>query len=175
MTIFVKIKNKKLIINIFALILIYFFSFHFYPKKFGYNKFDYKNIRTNTLNTFINTSREQILNKGISLDLESLRKQKNTFLLGYMEYLKKNPDIVTDAPCPNELKANNLRNVQIYIDDDIYLFNNIEKFNVRFSFYKSFKNSDKLEINKCFDYIFKENLNKYYLLYRNTQIENNYI
>jgi hypothetical protein len=51
------------------------------------------------------------------------------------------------------------------------LVNNIEKFNVRFSFYKSFKNSNKLEINKCFDYIFKENLNKYYLLYRNNQIE----
>jgi hypothetical protein len=163
-----KLKNKKIIINIVALILIFFFSFHFYPKINVYNKFDYKGIKTdpqfiiiidNNTKSYSNT---EILFKQ---DPESLMGKKTQFLKEYMKYLESKPNIIADAPCPNELMENNLRNVQIYFDDNMYLDENYKKFNVRFNFFKFSKNSDNLEINKCFDYIFKENLNKYYLIY----------
>jgi hypothetical protein len=41
-----------------------------------------------------------------------------------MKYLESKPNIIADAPCPNELMENNLRNVQIYFDDNMYLDEN---------------------------------------------------
>ena len=169
MTTSVKIKNKKIIINIVVLILIFFFSFHIYPKINVYNKFDYKGIKTSPEYIMIIEDKYKYSNVELILrqDIETLSTKKSQLLKGYMKYLESKPNIIADAPCPNELMANNLRNIQIYFEDNMYLDENYKKFNVRFNFYKFFKNSDKLEINKCFDYIFKENLNKYYLMYRN--------
>ena len=183
MTTFVNIKNKKIIINIVALISIFFFSFHFYPKINFYNKFDYKGIKTFSHLIFFSSKntadKDTLIIYAENLnrrDPDFLSNNKIEFLDQYMKYLKTKPNIIADAPCPNELKANNLRNVQIYFENENYnsLDENDKKsneFNVRFNFYKFSKNSGNLEINKCFDYIFKENLNKYYLIYRNLTIQ----
>jgi hypothetical protein len=161
-----KIKNTKLIINIVVLILIYFFSFHIFPKLSFYNKLEYKGIRANEL--FLNVqslTNSNNLYYGLPNELD-LDNQKNIFLNQYFYYLINNNNLISDAPCPKELMVNKLRNIQIFYEDKNDFLGKNLKFNVRFSFYKFFWSPEKLDINKCFDYIFKENLNKYFLLHR---------
>jgi hypothetical protein len=158
-----KINNTKLIINIVVLILIYFFSFHIFPKLGFYNKLDFIGIKTNARAIFFQTQY-----KSDEIYLE----RQNNFLKQYFYYLDNNKNLISNAPCPRELLVNNLRNIQIYNDNILNVLDNDLKFNVRFSFYKFFGSSEKLDISKCFDYIFKENLNKYFILYRVKLIEN---
>lgn len=171
MIIYNKIKNTKLIINIVILILIYFFSFHIFPKLSFYNKLEYRKILVNNnyLNilTLINTKKHV---DTIFADNEELNHEKSKFLNQYFSYLIKNNNLISNAPCPNELMVNNLRNIQFFNEDANFIDNSLE-FNVRFSFYKYFWSSEKLDMDKCFDYIFKENLNKYFLLNRKKLIE----
>ena len=171
MIIYNKIKNTKLIINIVILILIYFFSFHIFPKLSFYNKLEYRKISVNNnyLNilSLVNTKKHVDM---IFADDAKLNHEKNKFLNQYFSYLIKNNNLISDAPCPNELMANNLRNIQIFNEDANFIDNSLE-FNVRFSFYKYFWSSEKLDMDKCFDYIFKENLNKYFLLNRKKLVE----
>ncbi len=154
-----KISNTKLIINIVVLILIYFFSFHIFPKLGFYNKLDYTGIKSNARDIFFYT-------QSVNINEDEILKRQDHFLKQYFYYLSKNSDLMSNAPCPRELLINNLRNVQIYNDNFLDFLDEDIKFNVRFSFYKFFGSSEKLDISKCFDYIFKENLNKYFLLYR---------
>jgi hypothetical protein len=167
-----KVKHTKLIINIVVLILIYFFSFHIFPKLSFYNKLEYKGIVVNEF--FINilslTNSSKFTEKRLA-DQQDLNFTKSKFLNQYFYYLINNNNLISDAPCPKELMVNNLRNIQIFNDVTIDFFENNLKFNVRFSFYNFFWSTEKLDINKCFDYIFKENLNKYFLLYRNKLVE----
>ena len=162
-----KIKKAKLIINIIVLILIYFFSFHIFPKLSFYNKLEYKEIVVNEL--FLNllslTNSNKFIDNSFANE-KDLDDEKNRFLNQYFYYLINNNNLISDAPCPKELMVNNLRNIQIFNDGTNNFLNNNLKFNVRFSFYKFFWSSEKLDINKCFEYIFKENLNKYLLLNR---------
>jgi hypothetical protein len=169
-----RVKSTKIIINIVALVLVYFFSFHIFPKLGIYNKLDYIDIKTNGRDIFYlddyfysNRKRAKFADKK-----KYLIQEQNKFLRQYLDYFSLNSNLIANAPCPAELMTNNLRNIQVYtnyyidpLDDDV-------KFNVRFTFYKLFKFTDKLNIDKCFDYIFKENLNKYFLSYRNKLIAN---
>jgi hypothetical protein len=167
-----KIKISKIIINLVVLILIYVFSFHIFPILGTYTKVDFIGIKTNSdaLNSLIYDKELSYLeNKD-----ELITKKKNQFLTSYMHYLKKEQDLIAKAPCPSELLANSLYNIQIYNnkDKDIDFLNSDIKysFNVRFSFFPVFRSLDKLDINKCFEYFFKENINKYFLLYRDKTI-----
>lgn len=168
-----KIKISKIIINLVVLIFIYVFSFHIFPKLGTYNQIDYTGVKTNSKKIFapmyindtsFNTSESRII---------LISKQKDEFLNSYMRYLKKNQDLIANAPCPSELVANNLYNIQIYNNKDIDFLNddNNYGFNVRFSFFYFFRSLEKVDINKCFNYFFRENINKYFLLYREKTIE----
>ena len=161
-----KINNTKLIINLVALILIYFFSFHIFPKLNIYNKIDYTGIKTNARSIFFFTQAATVVD-----EIEIVKLQDH-FLKQYFYYLDKNKDLISNAPCPKELLVNNLRNIQIYNDNILNYLEDDIKFNVRFSFYRFFGSSEKLDINKCFNYIFKENLNKYFILYRGKLLNN---
>ena len=170
-----KVKNTKLIINIVVLILIYFFSFNIFPKLSFYNKLEYREIMVNEhlLNLLSFTNSNKFIVSSISSSIaneQDLNIEKNRFLNQYFYYLIKN-NLISNAPCPKELMVNNLRNIQIFNNATNDFLDNNFKFNVRFSFYKFFWSTEKLDINKCFDYIFKENLNKYFLLYRNRIVE----
>jgi hypothetical protein len=178
-----KIKISKIIINLVVLILIYVFSFHIFPILGTYTKVDFIGIKTNSdaLNSLIYDKEFsfRIYDNEISLNVsenkdELITKKKNEFLTSYMHYLKKEQDLIAKAPCPSELLANSLYNIQIYDnkDKDIDFLNSDIKysFNVRFSFFPVFRSLDKLDINKCFEYFFKENINKYFLLYRDKTI-----
>ncbi len=166
-----KVNNAKVLINIVVLILIYFFSFNLYPNLGFYNKLEYKGIKTEAFNFFSN-NHNKYSNVEIVLHEEpEFLEEQDLFLKKYFSYLTKNKDLVSNAPCPKELLVNNLRNIQIYNDSILDSFQAELKFNVRFSFYKFFSSSEKLNINKCFDYIFKENLNKFFILYRDALIK----
>jgi hypothetical protein len=168
-----KIKNTKLIINIVVLSLIYFFSFYIFPKLGFYNKLDYVNIKTNAQKVFILTGSIGFDNESFfnNTTEDKISIAQNKFFKNYFDYLIKNKNLISDATCPKVLMVNDLRNIQIYYDYDSNFIHNSHMFNVRFNFYKSFGSSDKIDINKCFEYIFKENLNKYFLLYRDKYIE----
>jgi len=168
-----KVKHTKLIINIVVLILIYFFSFHIFPKLSLYNKLEYKGIVVNEffINTLSLTNNNKFIGNSL-VDQRDLNFTKSEFLNQYFYYLINNNNLISNAPCPKELMVNNLRNIQIFNDGIIDFFENNLKFNVRFSFYNFFNSSKKLDINKCFDYIFKENLNKYFILYRDKILKN---
>jgi|688.fasta_scaffold239679_2 hypothetical protein len=158
------ISKKNIIINIIALILIIFFSFHIFPKFGTYNKLDYKQIKVNVINThlpYINLNFSSLLQKE-----ELLLREKDKFLLEYINFLKKNPNFIVDAPCPSELLTNDLRNIQIYNDESNDGISNFEKFNVSFRFYNFTISDEKLDLNRCFNYIFIEAINRYYLIYR---------
>jgi hypothetical protein len=165
-----KIKNTKLIINIVVLSLIYFFSFYIFPKLGFYNKLDYVRIETNAQKIFIPFI---VIESDFSFhkNEEKILSDQNKFFKNYFIYLNRNKNLISDAPCPRELMVNDLRNIQIYYNDNSNYIDKDFIFNVRFIFYKFFGSSDKIDINKCFDYIFKENLNKYFLLYRDKYIE----
>lgn len=167
-----KVRIKIIIINIIILIFVYFFSFHLSERLFFYNKFDYKEINTNAKSTIVYMKYDFQAPSAV-INKKNLQHETDIFLDLYFNYLKKNPHIISEAPCPSELMINNLRNIQIYKSNknDDFL-ENPYKFNVRFNFYKFSESTGKLNMNKCFDYIFKENLNKYYLLYRDKIIEN---
>jgi hypothetical protein len=167
-----KIYNAKLIINIIILILIYYFSFHIFPKLSFYNKLDYIGIASNARGIFFIPPIQGSNFDRYNTDELQYAKQQEQFLKQYFYYLNKNSDLITNAPCPRELLVNNLRNIQLYNDANLNFLEDGLKFNVRFSFYNFFNSSKKLDINKCFDYIFKENLNKYFILYRDKILKN---
>jgi hypothetical protein len=165
----ITISKKKIIINIIALILFFFFSFHIFPKFGIYNKLDYKEIKSNVINThlpYFALDASNLMEKE-----EFLLKQKDQFLLQYINFLKKNQNFIIDAPCPSELLANDLRNIQIYNNEINDGLNNFEKFNVSFRFYNFTISDEKIDLNKCFHYIFIEGINRYYLIYRENKIK----
>ena len=178
-----KIKSTKLIINIVVLILTYFFSFHIFPKLGFYNTIEYRGVKVDEKifidHLFIGKypdifdfKQNNTYNQNASFIENVSTTSKNKFLVEYLKYFNNNENLISNAPCPKELVADNLRNIQIHDNkDSIDFLNENLTFNVRFSFYKIFKSSEKLDINKCFDYIFKENLNKYFFLYRNKLIK----
>jgi len=167
-----KIKISKIIINLVIILFIYFFSFHIFPKFNAYNHLDYTGIKTNSKKIF---SPMYINDPTITLESRYLliSNKKNEFLNSYMHYLKSNQDLIANAPCPSELVADNLYNIQIYNNKKIDFLNedNNYGFNVRFSFFYFFRSLDKLDMDKCFDYFFRENINKYFLLYNENTIE----
>jgi hypothetical protein len=171
-----KINNAKILINIVILILIYYFSFHIYPRLGFYNKLEYKGIKTEASSfyhiidfNYFDNQKDNIIKFS---DEPKFLKNQDLFLKQYLYYFTQNKDLVSNAPCPKELLENDLRNIQIYNDKNFDFYQNDLKFNVRFSFYKFFSSSKKLNINKCFDFIFKENLNKYFIIfYRDTIIK----
>jgi hypothetical protein len=164
-----KIIHTKVLINIVVLILIYYFSFHMYPKLGFYNTLEYKGIKTKAFSFYSDLHLSYYDHEIRVSDEPEFLKEQELFLKKYFYYFTQNKDLVSNAPCPKELLVNNLRNIQI-INDKNFVFQDDLKFNVRFSFYKYFSSS-KLDIDKCFDYIFKENLNKYFILYRDKLIE----
>lgn len=171
MTIFGKLKKAITILNIIILILIYVFSFYIFPKLNSNINYNFININTRALDIF---STDWILSSEVVQKKdEYINKKKNAFLLKFFYYLEKSPNILKIAPCPSELFENNIRNIQLYenfnnnLNPDYY-----KQFNVRFIVNKfKLEPPQKSDINKCFYFIFVENLNKFYLVERDSLIE----
>jgi hypothetical protein len=168
-------RNATLILNIAIFILIYFFSFHFYPKLNSNNKYDYPYIKTNIKEIF---ELEWIVSNSTTTKTEYAKKKLDKFLLKFLSHLNNSPDLLKTAPCPQELFKNNLRNIQIYkVPEDLSDFYNLDHFNIRFTVNRFQKSSiEKFDIDKCFNFLFVETLNKFYLVERDfliQELENN--
>jgi hypothetical protein len=167
MNIFSK-KKLPITLNFFLLILVFYFSFYIYPSLNYDTKVHYKNIETNSDIFF--TSAWVASRSGV--DRQSyIELKKNDFLTKFIIYLNSEPNIKTKAPCPNELIKNNLRNIQIYPNLSGNPLTSIHVFNVRFNLNKlNFYNQDLSKLDQCFYYFFVENLNKFFILYRENLI-----
>lgn len=164
MNIFSKKKILLIIVNFFTLILLFYFSFNIYPSLNYDTKVNYKKIETNSDVFF---SSVWIAKRSIADRQSFIEFKKNEFLTKFIDYLNSKPNIKEKAPCPNELVKNNLRNIQIYpsyLDDPIA---KTYEFNVRFNLSKfNLYNQDLSKLDQCFYYFFVENLNKFFILYR---------
>ena len=164
-------KKKKLLItlNFFLLILVFYFSFYIYPSLNYNTKVHYKSIETNS-DIFFTSA--WIANRS-SVDRQSyIELKKHDFLTKYIIYLNSEPNIKAKAPCPNELIKNDLRNIQIYPNPLGNPIANIHLFNVRFNLSKlNFYNQDLSKLDQCFYYFFVENLNKFFILYRENLVD----
>lgn len=165
-------KNKKLliIVNFFLLILTFYFSFNIYPGLNVDNKINYQRIKTNSDLFFTSV---WIAERSKVNRQEYIEDKKKQFLAKYIQYINLKPQIKEKAPCPNELIKDNLRNIQIYpnpLDDSII---KDYQFNVRFNLSKFYLYSqkDSSNLNKCFNFLFIENLNNYFNIYRQNLID----
>lgn len=169
MNTFSKKKISLIIVNFFALILVFYLSFNIYPSLNYDTKVDYEKIETNSEIFFSSVW----IAKRSSADRQSyIEFKKNEFLTNFIAYLNSKQDIKKKAPCPNGLVKNNLRNIQIYPS---YLSDPIVKtyeFNVRFNLSKfNLYNQDLSQLDQCFQYFFVENINKFFILYRKNLID----
>jgi hypothetical protein len=169
MNTFSKKKISLIIVNFFALILVFYFSFNIYPSLNYDTKVDYEKIETNSEIFFSSVW----IAKRSSADRQSyIEFKKNEFLTNFIAYLNSKEDIKKKAPCPNGLVKNNLRDIQIYPS---YLGDPVVKtyeFNVRFNLSKfNLYNQDLSQLDQCFRYFFVENINKFFILYRKNLID----
>ena len=167
MSIFRKLKITAIIINFFALVLIFYFSFYIYPNVNSLRKYDYKEIKSNADKIY---SPIYILNGMTSDKQKYINEKKKDLLSSFIKYFGNSPSLIANAPCPNQLTANNLRNIRIY-EPDQHFSTDAYSFNVRFLLNKSLSFGDAPDIDKCFNYIFVENLNKFYLKNRENLIK----
>jgi len=164
-------KKATLTLYTVILILIYFFSFHIFPKLNSNNKYDYRHINTNAKEIF--GGDWALFHNSNSRNNHTKTKQYQ-FKIKFLSYLDNSPDIKKNAPCPSEIFENNLRNIQIYknIKNDFEDFDYLTEFNLRFIVNKFRKSSiEKSNIDRCFYFLFVETLNKFYLQERDLIIQ----
>jgi hypothetical protein len=170
MNFFSKNTKLKIIVNFFLFILAYYFCFNIYPSLNADTKINYQKIETNSDLFF---SSVWIAKRSSVNRQEYIEFKKNEFLTKYIDYLNSKPDIKTKAPCPSELIKNNLRNIQMYpnLFDDPILKN--YQFNVRFNLSKFYlySQNDLSKLDKCFNFFFVEQLNNYFIIYRQNLID----
>jgi len=155
----IKLKYKIIILNIFVLISVYFFSFNIFPKITSNYQYNYQNIKINVKNiNEINLSIASLVQK-LQLGSDGYFINDNEkFLNEFTEQLSKSSIIPEKTPCPSELLRNQMRNINVYFTEQ-----NKKNFNVRFYTNKFFGSSiDEFNMDLCFNYIFVENLNKFY-------------
>jgi hypothetical protein len=146
--------KKIIILNIFLVIIIFFLSLNFSKKLPFVSTYEYSNIRINPLVSEFLIIRKNILYDDLNFILYDLKN----FITEYIEYLILNKNLRVLAPCPSEVFANDLRNIQIYkVSKNRYE----QKFNVKIKNNNFYKNN--FNMDKCFNYIFVENFNKYFL------------
>jgi hypothetical protein len=154
-------KYKKIIFNVLILIFIYFFSFNIFPNLMSSDQYNYKKIsihekNINAVSTLIESS-EPFKNKEFYW-VRDKSSNYNQFLNEFIEDLSKDPILLKNIHCPSEVLKNNMRNIYIYFER-----NNKNIFNVRFYVNRIFNSRlDETNIDKCFNFIFVENLNKFY-------------
>jgi len=141
---------KIILLNIVLLITIYFLSVNFSKNLIFTVKYEYKNIEINNL-----INKISVLNRDLKAEY---RFNSEKFLTDYFEYLSKQKKILSLAPCNPDILDNNLRNVRIY---NVKLIDNFESFDVAIITNNISKNN--FNIDKCFDYFFTDNLNKYFI------------
>jgi hypothetical protein len=146
--------KKIIILNIFFVIIIFFLSLNFSKKLPFVSTYEYTNIRVNPLVSEFLILRRNILKDDSVFFLYTLEN----FITEYIEYLNANKNLRALAPCPSEVLGSDLRNIQMYkISKNRYE----QKFNVRIKNNNFYKNN--FNMDKCFNYIFVENLNEYFL------------
>jgi hypothetical protein len=151
----IKLKYKIIILNIFVLISVYFFSFNIFPKIISNHQYNYQSIKINVKN--INEINFIIQKLQLGSDGYFINDNEK-FLKEFTEQLSKSSIIAEKTPCPSELLRNKMRNINVYFTEQ-----NKKNFNVRFYANKFFGSSiDKFNMDLCFNYIFVDNLNKFY-------------
>lgn len=152
--------KKIIILNIFFVIIIFFLTLNFSKKLPFVSTYEYTNIRVDPLVSEFLILRRNILKD----DSYFLFYNLENFITEYIEYLNANKNLHALAPCPSEVLGSDFRNIQIYkISKNKYE----QKFNVRIKNNNFYKNN--FNMDKCFNYIFVENFNEYFL--RSIQID----
>jgi hypothetical protein len=146
--------KKIIIFNIFFVIIIFFLSLFFSKKLPFVRTYEYTDIRINPLVSEFLIFQRNILKNDHYFSSYTLEK----FITEYIEYFNSNKNLHALAPCPSEVLGSDLRNIQIY---KIIKGRFNQKFNVRIKNNNFYKNN--FNIDKCFNYIFIENFNEYFL------------
>lgn len=151
------IKKKLIYFNLFIIIFLFFISFFFKPNLNLTVKYRFNNIVVNDkLNIF-----NEILNESIISDTELLKKLHykglEKIVSNYFQYIVDENNERVYKNCPTEITETYFKDVRIYKVDRFD-----EKFSVEIQ-YNSLLSSAEDEIKKCFEVIFYEQFNIYYL------------
>jgi hypothetical protein len=152
-----KLITKKLIyFNLTIIISLFFISFFFKPNLTTKIDYTFNEISINQkLLIFNETISETMLSEKF---IENVTTTKlNDFIYRYLQYLTDTKNESVYKNCPTEITKGYFRNVRIY---KIGRFQ--DTFTVEIN-YDSLSTSAEEEIKKCFQVIFIEQLNKYYL------------
>lgn len=174
MNLFNKFQQKDIykltIINLSIIVIFGFFSFNLLPKLISKDEFNYQNININQdkidsinilIESILGTRNTERLNK-------TLIKDPKVFLNNYFNFITlEQPQTIYYPHCPASLLQDNMRGIQIYFNEK-----KEDVFNVKFHYSQFlFDIKEKTKINKCFNFIFVEHLNKYFVDQYNILLE----
>lgn len=152
-------KYKKIIFNVIILTFIYYLSFTVFPNLSSSDQYNYKKISINEKNIY---AVDILMGSSADVNIKQFYWIKDKdylkFLNEFIQDLSKDSILLKNIHCPSEILKNNMRNIYIYFEK-----NDKSIFNVRFYVNRFFNSRSKeTDLDKCFNFIFVENLNKFY-------------